>query len=253
MCIIQTMKLKDKVVVITGSSSGIGKEVALSFAKRKAKIIFSYRKNKKGAEDVLDEIKKNGSEAAAFSADLNNDKDAQSLVDFAIQQHGHIDILVNNAGGYISGDEWNGKYEIWDETLKQNLLSILSVSKYAFPFMKEKKSGVIVNVSSRYSVEGQFDAIAYAASKSAIVNVTEAYAKLMAPWGRANAVSPGTVRAGYWLQAKEEELKENLSRTLLSSFVEPSDIANAVLFLASDNSRMITGQNLIVDAGFTLK
>ena len=129
----------------------------------------------------------------------------------------------------------------------------MQTHKYGLEKMEEQKSGVIVNVSSRYSVTGQYDAIAYAASKAGIVNITQGQAKLMAPWGRSNAVSPGTVRIGYWLQAPKEELEENLNATPLQKLVDPEDIAEAIFFLASDKAKMITGQNLIVDGGYTLK
>jgi NAD(P)-dependent dehydrogenase (short-subunit alcohol dehydrogenase family) len=236
------MDLKDKVVLITGASSGIGKATALLFAKEGAKVAISYKENKKGAEQVL-----------LLQAELTKEEDAKKLVEATLEKFGKLDILVNNAGRYISGDEWNGNADVWEESLKQNFISTLSVSKYAVEAMQKQKSGVIVNISSRYSVSGQFDAPAYAAAKAGIANLTQGYAKLMAPWGRANAVSPGAVRAGYWLRASEEELKENLSVTPLQKLVEPEDIAEAVVFLASDKAKMITGQNLLVDGGYTLK
>lgn len=247
------MKLKDKVVVITGASSGIGAATALLFAKNGTNVVISYKDNKKGAEEVDSKIKEFNSDVLVVQADLTNDPDAKELIEKAVARFGKIDILVNNAGRYIGGDEWNLDAKIWEESLRQNLLSTMSVSKYAVEIMQKQKLGVIVNIASRHSISGQLDAISYAAAKAGIVNVTQAYAKLMAPWGRANSVSPGTVRAGYWLRATKEELNMNLAVTPLKKLIEPEDIANAVLFLASEKSRMITGQNIIVDGGYSLK
>lgn len=205
------MELKDKVVVVTGASSGIGKAIALAFAKEKAKLAISFKENKEGAEETAKEIAQLGSEVLMLQADLNNESEAKTLVEKVLEHYGQIDILVNNVGRYVEGDDWNGSEEVWIKSLKQNFVSTLCVSKYTIEHMQERKSGVIVNISSRYSVAGQFDAITYAASKAAIVNLTEAQAKLMAPWGRSNAVSPGGVMSGYWLTAPKEEIDENLT------------------------------------------
>lgn len=112
---------------------------------------------------------------------------------------------------------------------------------------------MIVNVASRFSFSGQFDALAYSAAKAGVVNITQSYAKLLAPFGRANAVSPGAVNTGYWLTAPKNELKETLSSIPLKKLLETEDVAKAILFLASDDARMITGHNLVVDGGYNLK
>jgi 3-oxoacyl-[acyl-carrier protein] reductase len=247
------MLLKNKVALITGASSGIGKATALLLAKEGAKIFFSYKENKDGAENVMSEIKNLGADVDSIQSDLIDDSAAKLLVESAYKKYGQIDILINNAGRYINGDEWDGTSDTWEQTLKQSLISAMSTSRYTIEIMRKQKTGVIVNIASRHSLYGQYDALAYAAAKAGIVNITQAYAKLMSPWGRANAVSPGAVRAGYWVNAPEEELEESIQGTLLKTIIEPEDIAETVLFLSSDKSRMITGQNIIVDAGFTTK
>jgi len=247
------MNVKNNIALVTGGSSGIGEAIALRFAREGAKIVISYKENREGADRVISEIQKEGVEALAIQANLTKDEDAKHLVEETIKQYGRLDILVNNAGRYINGDEWDGTSDVWEESLKQNLISTLSVSKYALETMQKQKSGVIVNIASRYSIAGQYDAIAYAAAKAGVVNITEGQAKLMAPWGRSNAVSPGNVRAGYWLTAPKEELDENIAATPLGKLIEPEDIAEAVLFLASDRAKMITSQNILVDGGYTLR
>lgn len=247
------MILKDKIAVITGASSGIGAATALLFAKEGANLVISYKENKSGADEIVSKINELSSQAFAFKADLTKDVEAKKLIEFALEKFGQIDIVVNNAGRYIEGDEWNGDSDVWEESIKQNLVSVMSVSKYAIEVMQKQKSGLIVNIASRHSVSGQYDALSYAASKAGVVNITQAFAKLLAPWGRANAISPGAVKAGYWLTAPKDELENNIAGVLMQKLIEPEDIAEAALFLASDRSQMITGQNILVDGGFTLK
>lgn len=242
-----------EVVLITGGSSGIGKATALKFAQSGARLAISYKDNQLGAEAVASNAKALGAEVVVIQADLSQDSDAKRLVSSVINSYGKLDILVNNAGRYLNGDDWQGQAEIWFTSIKQNFISAMSVSKYVLEIMQKQESGVIVNISSRYSVSGQFDAPAYAASKAAIVNLTQGQAKLMAPWGRANSISPGAVRAGYWLTAPQDEIDASISATPLAKFVEPEDVAEAVIFLASPKANMITGQNLFVDGGYSLK
>jgi 3-oxoacyl-[acyl-carrier protein] reductase len=222
--------MKGNSVLITGGSSGIGAATARHFAREGCDVCISYRKNESSALAVVEELKKFKVRAISVSADLGNEQDAQNLVASTLKEFGKLDVLVNNAGGYIDGDEWNGESEVWQESLSKNLLSVMNVSKYAIRHFMERKSGIIISVASRHARSGQYDALAYAAAKSGIVNITEAYAKLLSPWGRANAVSPGTVRAGYWLNAPREELDANLAETPLGKLMEPEDIADAILF-----------------------
>ena len=245
---------KNKVVIVTGASSGIGEQIALAFAKEGANLIITYKENKKGAEEVASKIKnKNKGKVLIIQADLTIDSEARNVVEKTMQEFGKIDILINNAGRYISGDEWNGLAEIWSRSLEQSLVSVMSMSKYAIEIFQKQKFGIIVNVSSRYSAKGQADALAYSAAKAGLANITQAYAKILAPFGRANAVSPGAVKAGYWLRAGKEELEETLEDVLLEKLVEPKEIAETVLFLASDKAKSITGQNIFVDGGYGLR
>ncbi len=247
------MEFKNKVVLITGGSSGIGAATAIEFGKQGAHVAISYKDNSKGAEEVVAHVKDVGAEAVAYQADLCDDAQAAALVGAAVSKYGKLDVVVNNAGGYIAGDEWDGEVEVWVESLKQNLVSVMSISKYAVQQFQEQRSGVMVNVSSRYSAGGKDDVLSYAAAKAAIVNITQAYAKLLAPFGRANAISPAAVRAGYWVAAPEEETTETLAKTPLGKLAEPEEIARMIVFLASDTAKNITGQNIFIDGGYTLK
>lgn len=244
---------KDKVVVVTGASSGIGKETALAFAREGAVVVITYKENKIGAEDVAAQIAAIGSRVLVVQADLINEEDAKNVIEKTKQKFGKLDILVNNAGRYIDGDEWNANAKIWQKSLLQNLVSVMSVSKYAIEIFQQQKSGVIVNIASRYSGDGQCDALAYAAAKAGVANITQAYAKLLAPFGRANAISPGAVNTGYWLTAPKDELEKNLANISSGKLVEPKEIVEKVLFLSSEKSRNITGQNIFVDGASALK
>ncbi len=233
---------KDKTVLITGGSSGIGAATAIMFAKNGANVAITYKDNKEGAERVAAEIEKLGQKALTIQADLINEVEAKNAVNETIRKFGRIDILVNNAGRYIDGDEWNGPSEVWVKSLQQNLVSVMNVSKYVIEVFQRQKSGVMINLSSRYSTDGQFESLSYAAAKAAIVNITQAYTKLLAPFGRANAISPSAVRAGYWLRAPKEELKAQ------GKLIKPEKVAEKILFLASDEAEDINGQNILITA-----
>jgi len=138
------MSLRNKVVLITGGSSGIGEATALRFAQEGSRVVISYKENKSGADSVASKLKHFGANELVIQADLTKDLDAKRLVEQTMDHFRKIDILVNNAGRYINGDEWNGSYKIWEESLRQNLLSTLCVSKYIVEIMQEQKSGVIV-------------------------------------------------------------------------------------------------------------
>ena len=241
------MRFKGKVVLVTGSSKGMGKATALLFAKEGAKVVINSRSEKE-ANEVVNEIKKI-SDAIAIKCDVSNEEQVKEMMKKIIQKFGKLDILVNNAGTYIDGDEWNGSSDIWEKTIKQNLISAMNTSKYAAEIFQKQKSGIIVNIASRYSISGQFDSLAYAASKAGIVSITQAYAKLLSPFGRANAISPGATKSGYWLRAPKEEVDVAISKMPEKRLIEPEEIANVVLFLASSESAMINGQNIFVDGG----
>jgi 3-oxoacyl-[acyl-carrier protein] reductase len=246
------MTMQDKIVIVTGASSGIGAATALLFAKEGANVAITYKKNKEGAEKVGEEIKNLGRGVIIEQAELGSQVDAKRVIDAVMQKFGRLDVLVNNAGGYIPGEEWDGTPETWIPSISQNLISVMNMSKLVIQIFQKQQSGVIINLTTRYVYSGQPDALAYSASKAAVLNATQAYAKLLAPFGRANAVSPAAVRAGYWTRAPKEELDATLADMPLG-LIEPEDIANTILFLASDKARMITGQNIPVDAGFSLK
>lgn len=237
---------KDKIILITGGSSGIGKTTALMFAQSGADIAITYKDNKNGADEVINKIQKLGQKAIAIQADLINENEAKNVINKTVEEFGKIDILINNGGGYIDGDEWDGTSDIWTKSLQQNLVSMMSVSKYIIEIFQKQKSGIIVNVASVHGMNGQYDALSYAAAKAGVINITQSYAKLLTPYGRANSVSPSATNAGYWLTCSKQELEEKLASRPNHKLVEPETIAKKIVFLASDEANGITGQNFPV-------
>ncbi|MDP4009982.1 MAG: SDR family oxidoreductase [Candidatus Shapirobacteria bacterium] len=240
---------KDKVVLVTGGSSGIGMATAILFAEKGADVAITYKSNKKGAENVVDQIKSMGRKSIKIKADLSKDEDAKKAVKSVIKEFKKLDIVINNAGRYIDGDEWNLKSETWIKSIKQNLISVISVSKYATEFFEKQGSGIIVNVASKHGISGHTDSISYGAAKAGVINVThQSYSKLLSSFGgRANSVSPGAVNTGYWLTAPREELEARLARNPNHKLLETEDVVKKIVFLCSDEARGINGQNFPIE------
>jgi 3-oxoacyl-[acyl-carrier protein] reductase len=236
-----------KTVLITGGSSGIGAETAKLFAEDGYAVAISYNTNNEGAEKVVAEIASNGGTAISCRAELSKEESAKELVEFVHNELGRVDVLVNNAGKYIDGDEWNGTEDIWMQTLAQDLVSVMNVSKYCIPIFEKQQSGVIVNIGSRLGLSGSHEELAYGAAKAGVINITQGYSTLLAPYGRANSVSPGAVNTGYWLRASKEELEATVANKPLKKLIEPREVANAILYLGTDRSASTTGQDLVVN------
>jgi NAD(P)-dependent dehydrogenase (short-subunit alcohol dehydrogenase family) len=236
------MEFTNKVVLITGASSGIGAATAILFAKQGATVIINYLKSESLATDVLEEVKKY-SDGMIIQCDVTNEKQVQHMIESIIQIYSKINILVNNVGGYIEGDEWDGEATTWQKSLTLNVLPTLIVSKYVAKEFIQSNTGVIVNIASRFAHSGDAETITYAASKAAILSITQAYSKLLSPFGRANSVSPGATDAGYWKTAPKEEVEALGSKKLIS----PEVIAEAIVTLCSEQSAMINGQDILVN------
>ncbi len=238
--------LKNKIALITGGSSGIGRATALLLAKNGADIIITYKSNKEGAEAVVSQIRNLGQKGMMIQADLINEAEAEKVINTIVTEFGHLDILVNNAGRYIDGDEWNGSSEIWVKSLQQNLVSMMNISKYAVTLFLKQKEGVMVNVASRHGLNSWPDIISYSAAKAGVISLTQTYAKLLTPFGRANVVSPWAVNCGYWLTAAKEEIEATLAESGCHKLIEPEIVAEKILYLVSDQAKGINGQNFLI-------
>jgi 3-oxoacyl-[acyl-carrier protein] reductase len=180
---------------------------------------------------------------------VSDESQVKNMMQEIVKLYWRLDILVNNVWWYIEGDEWNGSSDVREKTLKNNLISSMNTSKYATEIFQKQHSSVIVNVASRHALSWQIDATAYAAAKAGIISITQAYAKLLSPFWRANAVCPWATNAWYRVTAPQEELDEAISHAVHKRLIEPEEIADVILFLASDKTTMINWQNILVDWG----
>ena len=247
------MRLKDKIALVTGSSRGVGRAVALGFAKEGARIVVNYTSNEKAANEVVDTAKSMGSEAIAVKADVARKSEAENLVQAGIDTFGRLDILVNNAGFTRPAMMIKMTEEQWDQVVDIHLKGAFLCSQAAGRQMKEQNSGRIINVMSVAGLVGTVGQINYSAAKGGILSMTKSIARELARYNVcANVISLGIVATDMTEKIRsDEKLKEiYMNRILLKRFAEADDISPAFVFLASDESNYITGQLLCVDGGY---
>jgi len=249
------MKFKDKIVLITGSSRGIGKATALAFAAEGAKIVINYATSKKEAEKTLTEVKALGSESIIVQCDVSNPAEIKRMFEETIKKFGRVDVLVNNAGIITTPGKsfFELQKEDWEKILQVNLIGTVLCTQAAGVIMKKQKYGKIVNISSVRGLDHCGGKTEYAASKAGVINFTKTVAKDLAPEININCVVPGWVETDINKTISPERRKNEIETIYLKRFADPSEIANAILFLASDEARYIIGQTLIVDGGHSLR
>lgn len=250
------MKLEEKVAVVTGAASGMGKAIAQVFAKEGAKVIVADL-NIAGAEQVAEEIVKNGGTAKAIEVNVAKLADIENMIDTAVNEFGTLDILVNNAG-IMDGFEPVGDIseEKWDLIFDVNTKAVMRSMRKAVPIFLEKGKGIIINIASTGGLNGAHAGAAYGASKHAVVGLTKNTGFMYAKEGiRCNAIAPGAVNTN--ISASMTNVNQfGLSRAGVAHAVsprtgEPEEIAQAALFLASDESSFVNGTVLVVDGGWT--
>lgn len=246
------MNLRDKVVVVTGSSSGIGQVVAVRFAEEGAKVVVNYHANEKGAEETLAKVKKITPDCLLAKADVSKESDVEWMFKEVTDKFGAVDILVNNAA--IGTDRvpfMEASYEDMKEMIDTDLTSVLMCSQQAAKIMEKQGHGKILNTSSIRGWEHGGRAPVYAASKAAVNSFTRTFAKQVAPKIQVNAVAPGFVKTRSYDNMTDEMMQGFLDQTYLKRWVTTDEIADAFVFLAKNDA--MTGQVIYVDAGFTLK
>ena len=247
------MRLKDRIALVTGSSRGVGRAVALGFAKEGAKVVVNYTSNENAAIEVVNSIKSMGSDAIAVKADVAQKDDAEALVNAAVDKFGRLDILVNNAGFTRPALMLKMSEDQWDSVVDIHMKGAFLCSQAAGLKMQDQKSGKIINVTSVAGVVGTVGQINYSAAKGGIISMTKSIARELARYNVCcNVISLGIVTTDMTEKIRtDEKLKEiYMNRILLKRFAEAEDIAPAFVFFASDDSNYITGQLLCVDGGY---
>jgi len=246
------MRFKDKVVLVTGSSRGIGKACALLFAKEGAKVVVNCSKSMEKAEKVVEEIKALGSDAIAVQCDVGNEEQIKSMINQTIEKFGKLDILVNNAGIVFDVPALDKTVEEWRKTLDVNLIGTFLCCKYAAEHLKKSGSGRIINISSTNGIDSfSPDAMDYDASKAGIVIMTRGLAKELAPEILVNSIAPGWVDTEMNAELPADFIQEEKNKIYLKRWADPEEIGKAVLFLASEDASFITGSILKVDGGYS--
>jgi NAD(P)-dependent dehydrogenase (short-subunit alcohol dehydrogenase family) len=251
------MRLKDRVALVTGGTSGIGEATALLFATEGAKVAITGRNEQRGAA-VVAHIKDRGGDAMFQRADVRRIDDCQRAVAETVRAFGRLDILFNNAGVYYPQTALECSEREWDEQVDVNLKGTFLMSKCALPTMIAQRGGVIVNNSSGWGIVGGDHAVAYCASKGGVVLMTKAMAIDHGAQGiRVNCICPGDVETpmlpvdAKMRRVKWEDYLAGCSSRPLGRVGTVEEIAKAVLFLASDDSSFMTGAALVVDGGGT--
>ncbi|WP_338551602.1 SDR family NAD(P)-dependent oxidoreductase [Paenibacillus sp. KS-LC4] len=246
------MQIYNKVVLVTGGGTGIGRSTSLMLAKRGATVIVNYSRSQADAEETVRSINKEGGQAIGVQADVSKDKEVRSMVEAIIQQFGTVDLLVNNASmtshiPMYNLEEVTG--EIWDELFDVNVKGMFYCARAVAPYMKNNKQGAIVNLGSIAGQTGLGSSLPYAVSKAAVHGLTKSLARALAPDIRVNCIVPGAVATRWW-SGREEQMQRLAPNLLLQRISTPEDIASMIC--ATLEQEAMTGQIITVDSGQTL-
>ncbi|MCE5286935.1 MAG: 3-oxoacyl-[acyl-carrier-protein] reductase [Pelosinus sp.] len=247
------MLVDGKVAIVTGASRGIGRAIAIKLAKAGAKVLINYAGNVKAAEEVKEIITQGGGEAVVYQANVANSEEVKAMVKVAIEAFGGVDILVNNAGITRDVPLAMMKEEDFDAVINTNLKGVYNCTKAIIKPMLKRKGGKIINMASVVGLMGNAGQANYAAAKAGLIGFTKSTARELASRNiTANAIAPGFI-ATEMTQAMTDQAKAEMSGKIpLGRPGTPEDVADAVLFLASDVAKYITGQTLNVDGGMVM-
>jgi glucose 1-dehydrogenase len=249
------MRLKDKVAIVTGAGRGIGRAIALAYAREGASVVVNYNRSHNAADDAVQQIRDAGGSAIAVRADIACLDDHDTLLAATLQAFGALHILVNNAGVEVNEPVLESRPATWDHTLDVNLKGAYFLSVKAAEAMRRTGGGKIVNISSVHDVEPLRDRAIYSISKGGLLMMTKSLALELAPHHiRVNAIAPGAIltdmnRAHLEQPARRERL---LAQIPLQRVGDPEDIAGAAIYLASKESDYVTGTTIYVDGGLLL-
>lgn len=245
--------LNGKVALVTGASRGIGRSIAVELARQGANVAVNYSGSEAKANEVVDEIKALGREAIAIQSNVGDSDSVQNMVKEVISTFGTVDILVNNAGITRDNLLMRMKEDEWDDVININLKGVFNCTKAVTRQMMKQRSGRIINIASIVGVSGNPGQANYVAAKAGVIGLTKTAAKELASRNiNVNAIAPGFITTDMTDKLPDEVKAEMLKQIPLAKFGEPKDIANVVLFLASEQSNYMTGQTLHVDGGMVM-
>lgn len=248
------MMTQDRVVLVTGSGQGLGKAIASTFAREGSKIVINdISLNEKKALETVEELRATGVEAEAFLADVTQEAEVNTMVEKVLERFGRIDILVNNAGINRDGLIHKGDLKNWSAVLGVNLTGPFICTKAVLPSMRQNNYGRIINISSLTARMGIFGTGYYATSKSGLIGLTKVTAAENVVKGiTCNALAPGYIKTDMMLNYPEEQLQALITKIPIGRLAEPSEIAEAAVFLAADSSAYITGAVLDINGGYLI-
>lgn len=242
-----------KVAVVSGGSRGIGAEICKNLAKQGYTVLIDYNINKDRAVKLEEELRGSGYNAEAYQCDVRDEKSVIDLFDYVVKKYGKIDVLVNNAGIAHYGLVTDVTEEEWDDVFDTNIKGTFLMCREALKNMVSNKYGRIVNISSMWGVCGASCEVAYSASKAAVIGFTKALAQEVGPSGiTVNCVAPGAVQTDMMKELSEGTVEMLKDETPLGRIGTPEDIAEAVVFLASDRASFITGAVLNANGGMVI-
>ncbi len=249
------MRLENKVALVTGSSRGVGKAIALALAREGADVVVTYRRRAQAAAETGREIEALGRRALVLQADVVCREDVKRMMAAAMDALGRLDILINNAGSFPMKPFTALSEEDWDQVMALDLKGVFLCCKEVLPVMRQQRKGHIVNVASVAGLVGGIGLVAYSAAKAGVIGLTKALAREVASLGiTVNAIAPGIIETETALKTFPASALEFYTRyqVPLARLGQPADVTGLVVFLASDEADYITGQVYAVDGGFTM-
>jgi NAD(P)-dependent dehydrogenase (short-subunit alcohol dehydrogenase family) len=251
------MRLKDKIAIITGAGAGIGEATAVRFAEEGARLVLNDI-HAGNLEKVVEKVRAMGGQAEGVAADISKEEQARAISEKAVAAYGGLDILVNNAADFTQKGIETADADDWHRVFGVNVFGTAYVSKHAIPHMKARGAGSIVNIASMSGIIAQRNFTCYSASKGAEIMMTRTMALDLAPHKiRVNTICPGCIvtSASYREVERlgmtfEDWYRDNASRHMMQRLGDPVEVANAILFLASDEASFITAAELMVDGGY---
>ncbi|MDK8181804.1 SDR family NAD(P)-dependent oxidoreductase [Paenibacillus sp. UMB4589-SE434] len=246
------MELRDKVALVTGGGTGIGRATSLALAERGAIVIVNYSRSEAAALDTVRLIESNGGQAYAFQADVSKDEEVRAMVRKVVECCGTVDLLVNNASitRHIPMDDLEAATDdIWDELYDVNVKGMFHCARAVAPLMKASGQGAIVNIGSIAGLTGAGSSLPYAVSKAAVHGLTKSLARALAPDIRVCSIAPGAVATRWW-EGREAQMQRLIPQLLLRRISTPEDVAKLVC--ATLEQEALTGQVITIDSGQTM-